>query len=80
MIEKSSVAVLGTVEKIMKSPSPAEPEKAQILIEGADHSYQEIRIENTLIDENKEEVRLKAGAKVRVTVRRRTADNRGPGK
>lgn len=80
MIGKSNAAVLGTVEKIMKSPSPAEPEKAQILIEGADHSYQEIRIENTLIDENNEEVRLKAGAKVRVTVRSRTADNGGPGK
>ena len=80
MTEKSSATVPGTVEKIMKSPFPGEPERAQILIEGADHSYQEIRIENTLIDENNEEVHLKPGAKVRVTVRSRTADNPCPGK
>ena len=64
----------------MKSPAQGEPERAQILIEGADHSYQEIRIENTLIDENGEEVRLKPGAKVQVTVRSRTVSNEYPGK
>ena len=67
MTEKPSATMPGTVERIMKSPFPGEPERAQILIEGADQSYQEIRIENTLIDENNEEVHLKAGAKVRVT-------------
>lgn len=80
MTEKSSTAVPGTVEKIVKASFPGEPERAQILIEGSNHSYQEIRIENTLIDENNEEVHLKAGAKVRVTVRSRTADNPCPGK
>ena len=64
----------------MKSPLQGEPERAQILIEGGDHSYQEIRIENTLIDENAEEVRLKPGAKVQVTVRSRTVSNEYPGK
>jgi hypothetical protein len=80
MTEKSSAAVPGTVEKIMKAPFPGEPERAQIFIEGSDHSCQEIRIENTLIDENNAEVHLKAGAKVRVTVRSRTADDPCPGK
>jgi hypothetical protein len=68
------------VKEIMKSPLQGEPERAQILIEGVDHSYQEIRIENTLIDENAEEVRLKPGAKVQVTVRSRTVSNEYPGK
>ena len=42
--------------------------QAQIAIEGADDLYREIRIENTLIDENGNEVRLKPGAEVQVTV------------
>ena len=54
------------VEKIIKSPF--EPEKAQIAIETADHLYKEIRIENTLIDENGRKVGLKVGAEVAVTV------------
>jgi len=34
----------------------------------ADHLYREIRIENTLTDENGAKVRLKQGAEVEVTV------------
>jgi hypothetical protein len=78
MSEKPSTTLLGTVEKIMESPLPGKPDRAQILIEGADHSYQEIRIENTLTGENSEEVHLKPGAKVRVTVRSRAAGNHCP--
>jgi uncharacterized protein YfaS (alpha-2-macroglobulin family) len=58
----------GTVEKIIHPPHPSEPEKAQIAVEGADHLYREIRIENTLTDKDGEPVRLKEGAKVEVTV------------
>ena len=68
MTENPSATLPGTVEKIIKSPDPREPEKAQIAVEGADHLYKEIRIENTLQDENGDEVRLKQGAKVEVTV------------
>jgi hypothetical protein len=68
MSDKPSTTLPGTVEKILKSPYPSEPEKAQIAIEGADHLYKEIRIENTLKDENGNEVRLKQGAEVEVTV------------
>jgi hypothetical protein len=68
MTENPSATLPGTVEKIIKSPDPREPEKAQIAVEGADHLYKEIRIENTLQDENGTEVRLKQGAKVEVTV------------
>jgi hypothetical protein len=68
MSEKPSAKLPGTVERIIPSPFPSQPEKAQIAVEGADHLYREIRIENTLVDENGEEVRLKAGAHVEVTV------------
>jgi len=58
----------GTVEKIIKPLLPSQPEKAQIDIEGADDLYREIRIENTLTDEHGEEVRLKQGAQVDVSI------------
>jgi len=67
MSENASVTLPATVDKII--PSRVDnSEKAQISIEGADDLYREIRIENTLIDENGHEVRLKKGAEVEVTV------------
>jgi hypothetical protein len=68
MAEKPSVTRPGVVEKIIKPLVPDQPEKAQIAVEGADHLYREIRIENTLIDEKGTEVKLKAGAEVDVIV------------
>jgi hypothetical protein len=68
MSEKPATTLPATVEKIIKSPSPSEPEKAQIVVEGADHLYRELRIENTLHDENGEKVSLKPGAEVEVTI------------
>jgi hypothetical protein len=68
MPEKSSVTMPGTVEKIIPSVHPSGPEKAQIALEGADELYREIRIENSLTDENGDEVRLKKGAEVEITV------------
>jgi hypothetical protein len=68
--EKATVSVTlpGTVEKVIPSPHPAIPEKAQISIEGADNLYKELRIENKLIKEDGEEVKLKVGAEVEVKV------------
>jgi hypothetical protein len=68
MSEKPHVTVPGKVEKIIQSPDPKEPEKAQINIEKADPLYQEVRIENTLTDKEGKEVKLKKGAKVDVTI------------
>jgi len=68
MIENSSITLPATVEKLIKPMTPGDPEKAQIAIEGADHLYREIRIENMLIDENGGKVRLKQGVEVEVTV------------
>jgi len=68
MMEKPSVTLPGTVEKIIKPVHPSEPEKAQIAVEGADELYREIRIENSLTDAQGDEVRLKKGDEVEVTV------------
>lgn len=58
----------GTVNKIIQPVIPNLPEKAQIDVEGAEDLYREIRIENTLTDDNGEEVRLKEGARVDVSI------------
>ena len=66
--EKPSVTLPGTVEKIIPSIGPGEPEKAQITVEGADHLYREIRVENTLQDADGNSVSMKKGAEVEVTI------------
>ena len=68
MAENPSATLPAVVEKIIKPPYEGVPEKAQIAVEGADHLYKEIRIENTLTDENGREVKLKLGAEVELTV------------
>jgi hypothetical protein len=68
MGEKPSTTLAGTVEKIITSPDPSVPEKAQIDIEGADPLYAEIRVENTLKNEKGKGVSLKKGAPVEVTI------------
>jgi hypothetical protein len=68
MSEKASITLPATVERIIKPVHPSLPEKAQIAIDGAEDLYREIRIENNLTDENGDEVRLKPGAHVEVTV------------
>ena len=64
----------GTVEKIIKPAHPSVPEKAQIAIEGGEDLYKEIRIDNTLTDEDGNERRLKEGAQVEVTIAADKAD------
>jgi uncharacterized protein YfaS (alpha-2-macroglobulin family) len=44
------------------------PDLSQIAVQGADHLYREIRIDNTLTRENADEVSLKPGAQVEVIV------------
>ena len=66
--DKATVTLPGTVEKIIHSIDPDEPDTAQIAVEGAEELYREIRIENTLQDEAGNEVCLKRGAEVEVTI------------
>jgi hypothetical protein len=68
MTDKSSVTLPGTVEKVIKPPHKGVPEKAEIAVDGADDLYREIRIENKLTDQDGNEVKLKEGTQVEVTV------------
>jgi hypothetical protein len=68
MTEKPKAIRPGVVEKIIKPLYPNDPEKAQIAVEGADHLYKEIRIENTLEDAEGNKVKLKEHAHVDVVV------------
>ena len=69
MSTKPNTAMPAVVEKIIKpAPFSGEPEKAQIAVQGADHYYREIRIENSLTDDEGRKVGLKPGAEVEVIV------------
>jgi len=77
--QKPSTTLPGTVEKIIQPPDPRDPEKAQIDIQGAEDLYREIRIDNTLKDQDGEEVALKQGAQVEVTVKAHFETNKPDG-
>lgn len=66
--EKPSVTMPGEVQKVINSPDPSVPEKAEIAVHGADELYREIRIENKLTDEDGKKVKLKKGDPVDITV------------
>jgi hypothetical protein len=66
--EHPSTTMPGTVKKIIPSPRPSQPEKAQVTVDGADQQHRNLRFENTLTDEHGDDVKLKKGARVEVTV------------
>lgn len=66
MTKRLKTRKLGTVQKVIQTPY--EPEKAEIEVEGADHLYREIRIENVVEDEHGRKAKLKQGEKVDVIV------------
>lgn len=68
MPDKANVTLPGQVEKVINSPDPSVPEKAEIKVNGADELYQEIRIPNNLSDEKGKKVKLKRGDPVDITV------------
>jgi hypothetical protein len=57
----------GSVQKVIRSAVPSEPEKVQISEEG-DELYREIRIENVVTDEKGQKARLKPDAEVDVVI------------
>jgi hypothetical protein len=65
--EQPSATLHGTVDKIIPR-RPRQPEKAQIAVHPADRGHRNLRIENTLTDEHGDDVKLKKGAHVEVTV------------
>ena len=66
--DKPSTTLPGTVQKIIKPIDPHAEDTAEISIPKAEDLYREIRVENTLKDENGEKVGLKEGAQVDVTI------------
>jgi hypothetical protein len=66
--EQPSTTMPGTVDKIIPPAGPRQPEKAQIGIDEVDQRYRTLRIENTLTDEHGDDVKLRKGAQVDVTV------------
>jgi hypothetical protein len=68
MKKKPKTTKHGTVKRIIKSPDPSVPEKAEVQVHEADELYREIRIDNELEDEHGKKVKLKEDAPVDVTV------------
>src|ERR1700674_251804 len=66
--EQPSTNMPGTVQKIISSPRPSQPEEAQIAVDRTDRPHRDFRIENTLTDEHGDDVKLKKGGHVEVTV------------
>jgi hypothetical protein len=58
----------GIVDKIIPPPHRSQLEKAQIGIDGADRRYRDLRIENTFVNEHGDDVRLKKGDHVELTI------------
>jgi hypothetical protein len=77
MSARPAVTMDGKVQKIIKSPDPRIPDKAEISIEGADELYREIRIENSLTDDWCNQVQLKQGAHVDVTIEAESSETIG---
>jgi hypothetical protein len=67
--QQPNATVAGTVEKIVPPSRPNQPEQAQIALDGTERGYRDLRIENALIDEHGDDVKLKKGGHVEVTVR-----------
>jgi hypothetical protein len=66
--EQPSVSLAGKVDRIIPSKRPNKSERVQIGVEGADRPYRKLRIDNALVDEHGDDVKLKKGAHVEVTV------------
>jgi hypothetical protein len=66
--ERSSTTMPGTVDKIIPSRRASQPEKVQIAVDRTNQRHGDLRIENTLTDEYGDDVKLKKGAHVQVTV------------
>jgi hypothetical protein len=66
--EQPRTTMPGTVARIIPPLRASQQEKAQIAVDGADHRYRDLRIENALTDEHGDGVRLKKDAHVDVTI------------
>jgi hypothetical protein len=74
--EGPSASMAGTVRKIIPAKRGSQSEKAQISVGAADKKYRDLRIKNTLTNEHGDDVKLKKGAHVDVTVTARRENPR----
>jgi hypothetical protein len=74
--EEPGTTMSGTVDKIIPSPRPSQPEQANIIVDVPDKRYRDLRIVNTLTDEHGDDVSLKKGAHVDVTFTSKEANHR----
>ena len=58
----------GTVKRIVPSFDSREPDKAEIHVHDAEPLYEELRIPNTLQDQDGNKVELKKGAEVEIHI------------
>ncbi len=65
---RPNTTMSGTVDKIIPSRSRRRPEGAQIGVDKAALRHRDLRIENSLTDDSGDEVKLKKGAHVEVTI------------
>jgi hypothetical protein len=66
--DQPSITILGSVNRIIPPSGASQTEKAQISVDGAEQRYRYLRFDNLLTDEDGDDVRLKKGAHVHVTV------------
>jgi len=68
VVEHPSTSMPGTVDKVIPSAHKSRPDKAQIAVRRTGRGFRKLRIENSLTDEHGDEVKLKKGEYVEVTV------------
>lgn len=66
--EKPAVTLDGVVERILPAVRPGGVERVQIILQGADDLFREIRIDNTLRDKAGNSAGLKLGDRVKVRI------------
>jgi hypothetical protein len=66
--EPPNTSMPGTVDKIIPSRSRRRPEEAQIGVDKAARRHRDLRFESSLTDEHGDEVKVKKGARVDVTI------------
>lgn len=65
---KKQKKIKGTVQKVIKSLHPQQPEQAHIELQEGEDLYREIRVDNVVSDEHGQKARIKTGAEVDVII------------
>jgi co-chaperonin GroES (HSP10) len=67
--EQPTTSMSGIVDKIIPSQGQKKPEKAKIVVDHADPRHRDLQIENALSDKHGDDVKLKKGAHVELTIK-----------